>query len=51
MTMKDKNFKRNYRLDRPTFMKLLSQISDDLSPSAGQSSDKANIDPLIMLGL
>jgi len=49
LTMKDKTFKRNYRLDRPTFMKLLSQISDDLRLSPGQLSDKANIDPLIML--
>ena len=49
LTMKDKTFKRNYRLDRPTFMKMLSQISEDLSPSPGQLSDKANIDPLIML--
>ena len=38
--------KRNYRLDRASFMDLLSKITLDLAPQPNQVCDDANVDPV-----
>ena len=44
-------FKQNYRLDRVTFMDLLSKITPDLAPQPNQVCDDANVDPVIQLAI
>ena len=51
MTMKPATFKRNYRLDRDSFMSLLSEIRNDLEPHPGQVREENNVDPMIQLAV
>ena len=49
LSMNPATFKRNYRLDRVSFMDLLSKITPDLAPQPNQVCDDANMDPVIQL--
>ena len=56
MTMKPRDFKRNYRLDRKTFFHLLSLIRLDIEPSVisairAEASSGDSIDPVIQLAI